>query len=443
MKSIFILLLCLFFNFSTFAQWVLQHIGYELPGIGTFLIEVIDDNTLWTTSYDPVIANTYQLFSRTNNGGNTWNPGYIPGYVAYRIQSISAISYSCAWVILKNPDTDETQALETTDGGNTWQERFPCATGSDRPDCIHFWNVNEGVCAGLQSPNFFEIYTTSDCGLTWMQVYSPDIPSPLSNGEIIYFSTHAVIGNTIWVGTSRHRVLKSVDKGLHWTVSTPPYPLQGNLPQVEFLNSEHGITRVPSYGYAETFDGGTTWSLFSATGTLPQGGNNGALSWIPGSANTIIGTNDGIHYSFDGGHTWSQFDTLQTKHFTSETAWVNNSTGWVGDVTEMPNPSQTGIWKFTGTLNAILEMDPGQGGVTFYPNPCKDLVNMVLAGFLGEDVVLDIFNLQGQKVYTAEFHQTLIQSDRKIDLSFLKSGTYVASVRSGKKCLVKKIVVEE
>ncbi|MCX6271416.1 MAG: T9SS type A sorting domain-containing protein [Bacteroidetes bacterium] len=441
MKSITTIILLIILSYSSSAQWIMQHIGYEQPYVAVSPIEAISKDTLWTISANPMGSPSYQYFSRSADGGNTWIPGNISGYNDFSFINISAINYSTAWVVLENITSGETQALKTTDGGSSWQTQFPCAFGTNHPISIHFWNINEGVCIGQKIGGHFEIYTTNDAGFTWTLVDFANIPNPLVF-ENIPGGRQSVIENTIWLSTSLARVLKSDDKGLHWTVSTPPFLPSAMRLEVEFLNLNHGIVREVDFGYAETFNGGTSWTLFNATGTLPDLGNLGLLTWVPGSYNTLIGNYIGIHYSFDGGHTWSVFDTLQTKRIYG-TAWTDISHGWAGDVTEPPNPNQTGIWKFTGTLNAILEMDPRQGGVTFYPNPCKGLVNMVLAGFLGEDVVLDIFNLQGQKVYAAEFHQTLIQSDRKIDLSFLKSGTYVVSVRSGKKSLVKKIVVEK
>ncbi|MCX6272515.1 MAG: T9SS type A sorting domain-containing protein [Bacteroidetes bacterium] len=439
MKNIVVLMVCTFTAFTCMAQWVLQHIGYEQPNIGTSYIEVLNENDLWSTSFDAMGANQTQYYSRSNDGGNTWNPGFILGYTSYQIDMISAINYSTAWVLLLNQSSNDELALKTTNGGLNWLPQYPCVMGSNHPVDIHFWNENEGVCFG-KALGSFEIYTTTDGGQNWTVVDNTNLPTPLSN-ERIAADSHSVFDNIIWVTTwtgIKCRVLKSIDKGLTWSVSSLPFsPTSGNS-FVRFLNSNHGFARSMSQEYAETQNGGFSWTLLNPIGSILHGG---MFYWVPGSFNTLTVALDGCSYSFDGGHTWSAFDTLQNKQCYS-TAWLDNSHGWVGATTELPTPAYTGIWKFTGTLNAILEMDPGQGGVTFYPNPCKGLVNMVLVGFLGEDVVLDIFNLQGQKVYTAEFHQTLIQSDRKIDLSFLKSGTYVVSVRSGKKCLVKKIVVE-
>jgi len=108
----------------------------------------------------------------------------------------------------------------------------------------------------------------------------------------------------------------------------------------------------------------------------------------------------------------------------------------------MPSPWLTGIWKYTGTLVDILQIDPRQGGVKLYPNPTHGKLNLVTVGFEGKGIVVEVYNLMGQKVFIDNFKQSIIQSDRKLDLSSLAKGTYVVSVLCGEKRFREKIVID-
>ncbi|MCX6272805.1 MAG: T9SS type A sorting domain-containing protein [Bacteroidetes bacterium] len=441
MKKAIILAALLCFSFQEMAQWVQQGLGYEQASLGTRSISIVSENIVWTA----VTYGTSQpRYSRTNNGGVTWIPGIISGYDGNSIFRLFALSYDTVWVILKSPGSNFF-LLKTIDGGQNWQEQLNSITLQSPIYNLYFWNSDKGFLLGDQLGGYFGFYTTLNGGDTWSRVDSVNIPLPWPSSDGEYTITFSAVDSNIFIPTSVGRLYKSVDYGFHWSVLTTPYCFSTYMNHtVYFQNIYHGIFKKfeDNYNFYETFDGGINWTLVSPAGPFYRYD----FAWVPGTTNTCIsvgtGTYAGCTYSFDGGHTWTAFDSLEGTNLLC-TGWLNNFTGWAAGYTTLPTPTNTGIYKYTGTLVSILQMDPIKGDVTFYPNPCNRLVNMVLVGFLGEDVVLDLFNLQGQKVFTEEFHQTLIQSDRKIDLSFLKSGTYVVSVRSGKKCLVKKIVVEE
>ena len=114
---------------------------------------------------------------------------------------------------------------KTIDGGATWTKQPTAQFNSPNysfTNHVYFWNANEGVAMGDAADGYFEIYTTSNGGELWTRVPSSPVLIPLAENEYGINGNFIVNGDTIWALTLFGRLLKSVDKGLHWTVSQTP-----------------------------------------------------------------------------------------------------------------------------------------------------------------------------------------------------------------------------
>jgi photosystem II stability/assembly factor-like uncharacterized protein len=246
----------------------------------------------------------------------------------------------------------------TTNGGTDWtlQTSASFSSSTSFPDVVHFFNKNEGFCVGDPVNNEFEIYTTNNGGTSWTQVPAENIADPLSNeyGIVGYYST---VGNKAWFGTSRGRVFRSSDKGLHWDVSATT--LTEKYVDVDFADGLHGLAQDKSTGttgaLSETFDGGVTWSPVSITGIV----GTYDFCYVPGTDNTWIsteaGTTIGAYYSYDGGHSWTLFAGTNTNQFLA-VDFISNSIGWAGGFNL--SPTNGGIFRFLGTLPAGSVLSP-------------------------------------------------------------------------------------
>ncbi len=449
MRKIFTLMIALCLSASAlYAQWVPQATGFSLPSVGVNYISAVDQNVLWAVGYDGSgTAAEIQMVTRTNNGGDLWTAAEIPGYSAYGVAMICAIDYNTAWVPVFTSNAQGGAILKTTDGGATWTAQTTAAfTAPDGfPNVVHFWNANEGFCMGDPNGGYFEIYTTTDGGTTWVRVPQANVPAMLS-GEFGVVGYYSVVGDNVWFGTNKGRVFKSSDKGLTWVAYATGFSTSTYV-DVRFLDANHGIAidrgQTSTGAKRETFDGGATWSLITQTGTVYTGG----FSWVPGLANTCVSSGaatglSGIAYSIDGAHNWTDFNGTSGIQFLF-TQWVDNSHGWAGDFTDAVTPSTLGgMYKYNGVLTDILNVDPKQGDVKIYPNPSNGQFTFAVIGFEGKDVNVNIYNAVGQKVYSHTSNESLVSYNHVVDLTQFGTGVYVAEVQCGKKLIQQKLIVE-
>ena len=210
------------------AQWLVQNAGFTNDTLGFYEMSLPDKNTAWAVCYDGKLGllsgRTVLDFTRTTNGGNTWIPGKMGNDNSLRFSNISAIDGQEAWVAMHKMSSVPNNLFlsfgkgggifHTTDAGITWEQSNPgeLFDNNSVPRFVHFKDQNHGVAMGDPNGGYFEIYTTNNRGKKWKRVTQEKIPAPLAN-EIGWISGHAVVGDTIWFGTSMGRMYKSIDFG--------------------------------------------------------------------------------------------------------------------------------------------------------------------------------------------------------------------------------------
>ena len=81
-----------------------------------------------------------------------------------------------------------------------------------------------------------------------------------------------------------------------------------------------------------------------------------------------------------------------------------------------------------------------QKGITLFPNPTVDVVNVNLESLLGKKVTISIFNSIGREVKTLRI-DNLQYAIKKIDISTFKTGTYLMRIQAKEKTIMKKFIV--
>src|SRR5688572_16252935 len=183
-----LLILCGLLSMSLVSrsQWSSQNSGFTLDGTYPDDIKAVDSNVVWITGAAGDGSGVgVQEFSRTIDGGNTWQSGLVTTDTNYRFSNIMAINADLAWATMyKNVAAQEGRIFRTTDGGATWvamdSTNIFVTINLSFPNFTYFWNAAEGFSVGDPASGYYEIYTTADSGTTWQRVPSANIPAPTS-----------------------------------------------------------------------------------------------------------------------------------------------------------------------------------------------------------------------------------------------------------------------
>lgn len=424
MKKILLLSICLT-ALNCFSQtfWTAKSTGFTEVSRGLDDISIVDNNVIWAKAYDGVTtANAVRQFTRSIDGGNTWTAGNInlgANQTQLSVSCISAISATTAWVTAysNNPNTVLGGVWKTTDSGVTWTRQSTALfnnTVDSFTNVVHFWDANNGFCQGDPESGFFELYTTTNGGTTWIRVPSVDIPNPLA-GEYGYVHNYEVNGDIIWFGTNKGRIFKSTDKGFTWTVAQTPITDFGGAAvsgSFGFKDANNGLLvkkSTPPLLY-KTVNGGSSWTQVTYTGVA--GGND--LSYIP-DTNTVVtvgtvGTDNFTSYSNNNGLTWTQ---VQSGTQVSTIKFKNSSTGIGGGFTT--SATVGGAFKYTGTQLGLIDFAVSK--LAIWPNPAQNTIYFSDINL----TTIQVFDLLGKQVLL----KSLTLETTSLDVSSLRNGMYL------------------
>lgn len=274
--------------------WTQKSTGFPTGDIA-FHTSIANDNVIWTITYQ---SNPTQQFSKSIDGGNTWTAGSFGLPNTFIPFGITARSATKAWMCGHDGNNHaNTGVYVTVDGGTTWTKQVTALfnDANSYPDNIRFFDDNNGIVQGDPiAGGSFEIYKTSDAGITWVRVPNANLPTCLA-GE---FGTDGLFdatpdGSTLWFASTSgttwlNRLYKSVDYGTTWTVAD----LSVSIPfSFTFKNATTGyiVGRVGSVlSVLKTVDGGTTFSNITTTASgLPSLSGPPIVKVIP-NTNTLI-----------------------------------------------------------------------------------------------------------------------------------------------------------
>ncbi len=432
------------------AQWTNQASGFISPSAGVFDICVVDANVVWAVPYDGSgNGQPLQEFTKTTDGGTTWNNGMVTLPASSSIVNISALDANTAWASAWDGAPGPGMGVfKTTNGGATWTQQgagliFIAATSFT--NFVHFKDANNGVVMGDPAGGYFEIYTTTDGGATWTRVPQANIPAP-SGGEYGLTNDFHVIGNTIWWGSYTGRVFKSIDYGLNWTVSVVTSTNGQGVSDVFFRNQNEGLAKVvtvsnfATVNYKKTNDGGATWATVTPVGTWYEDDFDGppnSATYVSTGANTTSG-NVGSAYSVDGGVTWINIDNVN-QHTTQ--GWANGTTGWCGGFTL--DTITDGMYKYTGAINLGVEaLNRNDARMRVYPNPTSGVFNIQIGGAEFVDAILSVSDVSGRIIFTQTLSNSTYLIEEKIDLSGIAKGIYFVNVKNGGTNFSDKLVIK-
>jgi photosystem II stability/assembly factor-like uncharacterized protein len=428
MKTLLVLLISFAVGISSLqAQWTTQTVP---PNMGLISdIHIIDPNVIWAKG-NGIAPSWNAPILRTTNGGTTWSA--IPVNIAglngqFSLFSLEALDANTAFAVisLNNPGTGAvTRIYKTADAGLTWTAITGIFTSPDSwANFVQFFDMNNGLAFGDNQ----EIYTTNNGGNTWSAVPAANLPPNAANLDVS-LDRRTVVGNMIWVPVNGLRIYKSIDKGLHWTVTTPTFsqPVFGSfLEGLAFQDANNGLT---SFGnrISRTTDGGQTWTPVTPAGNFFRHG----ITHVTGTPNSYVIYSDfvatpGFSVTKDNGLTWTLIDS----NVHSSAAFINSQTGWSGGNETM--------YKLAGNILSTPKEAVSANSFLIYPNPGQGLFHITAAA--AGAFTLEVYDLVGNMVVHQESNSF---GKNTLDLSGQKKGVYLLHIKSGEQRMVEKIVLQ-
>ena len=270
------------------------------------------------------VSGTGGTYAVTENGGETWRAGVVPGADSLEFRDVEGVSESEAYLLAAGPG-DRSRIYRTEDGGRSWSLQFINRDTSAFYDCFAFWDPRRGFTMSDAVDGRFPVIRTDD-GASWHDL--GDRLPRAQDGEGAFAAsgtcTAAHGDRHGWIATgaaARARVLATRDGGDTWTAVETPI-LQGSptsgAASVAFRDSLHGMLGGGDIAAPDVFgdnvavseDGGETWRLATRT---PFPGAVYGLAYVPGGdGRTVLATGPaGAAWSGDEGGRWTLLDGVR------------------------------------------------------------------------------------------------------------------------------------
>lgn len=347
-------------------SWTItQNASFSITSAGHRFLDAVDANVVWLAGYDGTAPGlNYNWFSRTINGGTSYNSGNIYADTnTYQLANLEGIDANTAWAsAFMNASQSQGAIHRTTNGGGTWTNMTGPGMYTNTAaftNIVSFLTPNNGITMGDPVLGEFEIWTTSNGGTSWTKVPGANIPDPLA-GEFGIVDLYCKQGTTnLWFGTQKGRVYRSFDAGVTWSVSSVASAPNSTVTELAFATQMNGVIYVQGTGGLEVYNttnGGATWNLISPTPSI-IGRND--ICGIPGTSffASVDNQNGLILYSTDNGVTWNDWGSTGIGYTCID--FANSFTGWAGSFSSNTNPALGGLFKYNGTtFNSAFTIDP-------------------------------------------------------------------------------------
>jgi PKD repeat protein len=423
------------------SSWLPQNSHFTKPTRGIAGFSVVDSMIVWAWAFNGFDGGRQITeYTHTIDGGNTWKADSIVSDTlkGSGICNLFAFGKDTVYASIFGPSGGG-HIVRTINGGNTWQLLNSAAFAKPNgfPNFVYFFDHKNGICAGDPNGGYFEIYTTTNSGDSWIRVPSGSMPAN-QVGETGTSNFYDAIGDTIWFGTSNGRVFRSVNKGLLWAAFNTG--LSGST-DVKFRNGKVGfaIENDNAYIVKKTVNGGASWSSY----TQPDNFLQGDLVFVPTSKSTWMDVSVGSAYSDDDGVTFNSIDNAV--EYTA-VKFYNQFIGWAGGFNV--DSLHWGMYKWDRSNRVLTSVKDKNTNVfensksfAVFPNPTRGTLNILSETLLTNDLTISVKNIQGAEMMNKVYQNPGGEFTQTIDISQLPQGLYFVIIRSGNNFETHKVVL--
>lgn len=292
--------------------WTLE--STLVPSGTTALLQAVspvDDSVVWVSGHEAT-------WSRSLDGGATWQTGRVPGPEERQFRDVHAFSADEA-LLMSAGTGAESRILRTGDGGATWSEVFVMDHPEGFLDCMAFWPDGRGLAYGDAVEGELYILRTRDRGRSWSRIPPVGLPDALP-GEGGFAASGSCVstdeGDGAWIATGNGptpRLLRTVDGGRTWTTADLPLAAGEGRGATTVGFRPDGLGFALGGDLSPTGEGirvalsaddGVSWSV---GGDPAMGRAVYGAAWIPGlDPPTLVAAGpDGLDWSRDGGLSWT------------------------------------------------------------------------------------------------------------------------------------------
>lgn len=256
-----------------------ENLGWAANGESAAVYKTTDGGTTWTTQINETslggnyyfrnieflnenigfVGSLNNLFLKTTDGGDHWNPVTLPQptpAICGLAAAGSTTIYGCGAYF------SPAYIIKSTDSGETWQYINMSAYATALVEVLFLDELN-GYASG-SDVNGGVILKTTDGGQTWTSLYNTAVPGEYVWKLQVLSSNHNVIFGSVEANAPNFgKMLRSVDGGQNWVSKPLPYV---SVQAIGFMDENHGwmggyISQLgDNFPILETTDGGDTWT---------------------------------------------------------------------------------------------------------------------------------------------------------------------------------------
>lgn len=448
-------------NISLKAQpvWIQQNTNFTdlTTAIAVDQVSVVDENIVWVKGFNGSgTGGELKVFSRTSDGGANWTAGHFTQFATNELPYVlAASSDTSAYMVVMDSITPSTSFWATSNGGTTWVKKTSMFNGTNSfVDGVRFWNTLKGFCYGDPDGGMFEIYTTTDGGITWTKNTNAPAPSPSTEyGYNGVECSATVSGGIAFIMTDHGRVLRTTDYGATWApTATAPFTsvVYGSnkiyASSANYIICATFVTATSTWTWKYTTNGGVNWNAYAPSAPF----YDYAMCYVPGTVNMFVATSPdintimGVAYSIDGGLSWTDYLNTLLQPAGSNiqclgVGYASQQVGWVGNYDQ--SGAVNSILKFQDvTAGANLLNTVNGNDVNIFPNPSNGVVNFSVNGPNDENISVNVYDLVGQLVFSENMNVNGLKTT-SYDFSSYAKGMYIVHLKSGNDFKTQKFVI--